>query len=64
MEAINYNPKSEVYLFSTSESYTKNNCKQVHFLYKKDIATFIKKNKELMFNLTNNWLELCGFFDK
>ena len=64
MEAINYNPKAEVYLFSTSESYTKNNCKQVHFLYKRDIDTFIKKNKELMFNLTNNWLELCGFFDK
>lgn len=64
MEAINYNPKAEVYLFSTSESYTKNNCNQVHFLYKRDIDTFIKKNKELMFNLTNNWLELCGFFDK
>lgn len=64
MEAINYDGSAEVYLFATSENYTPNNCQQVNFLYKRDIEDFIKKHKNLIFDMTYNWLDLCGFFDK
>ena len=63
MDTIKDDPSSEVFLFSTSESYTKNTSKNIHFIYKKEMESFIKKYRKTLPTLTCNWIEFCGFFD-
>lgn len=63
MDAINDDPKADVYLFSTSESYTSNASDRIHFIYKKDLEDFIKKYKNALPTLSYNWIEFCGFFE-
>lgn len=63
MNAIENDPAAEVYLFAASESYTKNNCDKIHFLYRKELEDFIRQYSNLMPTLTYNWIDLCGFFN-
>lgn len=63
MDAIQNDSNSDVFLFSTSESYTMNNCKRVHFIYKKELEEFIKNHRNVLPKLTYNWIDFCGFFD-
>lgn len=63
MDTIKDDPSSEVFLFSTSESYTKNNNKNIHFIYKEEMENFIKKYRKALPTLTCHWIEFCGFFD-
>lgn len=63
MDAIQTDPNSHVYLFSTSEEYTKNSDQRIHFIYKKELEDFIKKYRNTLSNLTYNWIDFCGFFD-
>lgn len=63
MDAIQTDPNSHVYLFSTSEEYTKNSDQRIHFIYKKELEDFIKKYRNTLPNLTYNWIDFCGFFD-
>jgi len=64
MNALDFDTEAEVYLFATSEGYKSNGNKHVHFLYRRDLETFVKKNKELLPKLTKYWIDLCGGFDK
>lgn len=63
MDAIQIDPNSDVYLFSTSETYTKNSCQRIHFIYKKELEDFIKNYRITLPGLTYNWIDFCGFFD-
>ena len=63
MEVFHLDPKAEVYLFSTSEIYTTNDCKRIKFIYKEEIETFIRNHKDVLPKLTFNWIDLCGFFE-
>lgn len=63
MDALLYDPKANIYLFSTSEEYISNGCDRIHFIYKKDIECFIKKNRKALPTLTSNWIDFCGFFE-
>lgn len=63
MTAIEEDPTAEVYLFATSEKYIKNNCSNIHFLYKKELENFIRQKPNLIRKLTFYWIELCGFFE-
>lgn len=63
VDTIKDDPSSEVFLFSTSESYTKNNSKNIHFIDKKEMESFIKKYRKALPTLTRHWIEFCGFFD-
>lgn len=60
MKAVERDIRAEVYLFSTSEDYIKNNCDRIHFIYKKELEEFIKKHANVLPELTYNWIELCG----
>lgn len=61
MNAVNSDPNAEVYLFSTSESYVKNGCDKIHYIYKKDLEEFIKTYAYALPKLTYSRIELCGF---
>lgn len=63
MNVFKYDPDANVYLFSTSENYTKNNCKNIYFLYIPELEKFIRNHKSVLPLLTYNWIDLCGFFD-
>ena len=63
MEAIRQDATAEVYLFSISEFYIKNNCDRIHFLYKSELEEFMREYKDTLPILTYNWINLCGFFD-
>lgn len=62
MEAIRQDSTAEVYLFSTSESYIKNTCNRIYFLYKRELEKFMKEYRDILPILTYNWIDLCGFF--
>ncbi len=62
IDVLRMDPTAHIYLFSTSETYTSNDCKNVFFLYKKEIESFIKTYKDVLPELTYNWIDLCGFF--
>ena len=63
VDVLKLDPSAEIYLFSTSEAYTSNDCKNVVFLYKNEIERFIRTHKEVLPELTYNWIDLCGFFE-
>lgn len=63
MDVFKYDPDANVYLFSTSEDYIKNNCENIHFLYIDELEKFIRNHKNVLPKLTYNWIDLCGFFD-
>lgn len=63
VDVLRMDPNAEIYLFSTSETYTSNECKNVVFLYKNEIESFIRTYKDVLPELTYNWIDLCGFFD-
>lgn len=42
-DTLKDDPSCEVFLFSTSELYTKNNSKNIHFIYKEEMENFINK---------------------
>ncbi|MDE5741956.1 MAG: hypothetical protein K2H90_05855 [Oscillospiraceae bacterium] len=61
MKAVKRSLDAEVYLFSTSENYIKNDCDRIHFIYKIELEGFIKKHANILPELTYNWIELCGY---
>lgn len=63
MDVFKYDPTAEVYLFSTSEKYDKNDYDKIHYLYKKELEDFIKSHKNVLPALTYNWIDFCGFFE-
>lgn len=63
MDAVERTDKAEVYLFATSEQYITNNCSKIHYLWKKDLEQFIRKNRIILPEITQSWIDLCGFFD-
>lgn len=63
MDIFKYDPTAEVYLFSVSESYIKNGCDNIYFLYRTELEEFIKKYRNHLPILTYNWIEFCGFFE-
>ena len=63
MNAIIHDSTAEVYLFSTSESYVKNNCDKIHYIYISDLEKFINQYANTLPELTYNWINLCGFFE-
>lgn len=63
MDAINLEPTAQVYLFSTGEKYIKNQCENIHFIYKKELEEFVKNNRRLLPGLTESWIAMSGFFD-
>lgn len=62
MDALKYDKKATIYLFSTSEKYVKNGCDDIQFLYKQEIERFIRENRCMLPALTQSWIDLCGFF--
>ena len=62
MGIFRHNPNAEVYLFTTSELYNTNDCTRIKYIYKDEIERFIRNHKELLPNVTYNWIDLCGFF--
>lgn len=61
MNAVKCDSDAEVYLFSVSESYIKNDCDRIHFIYKEELEVFIRKHSNILPQLTYNWIDLCGF---
>lgn len=64
MSAVIHDPAAEVYLFSASEAYIKNDCEKIHFIYKNELENFIKKYKSILPEITYYRIELCGFFEQ
>lgn len=64
MDAFKYDKNAEVYLFATSENYTFNKCKQVHFLYRKELEMFINRYQIMLPKLTQYWIDLCEGFNR
>lgn len=62
IDIFKYDSEADVYLFATSENYTSNDAKNVHFLYRNELEKFIKENKKLLPTVTQYWLDLCGKF--
>ena len=60
MDALKREPGASVYLFAVSESYEKNSCPDIHYLMKMELERFIKKHRNLLPELTKNWIDLCG----
>lgn len=61
MSAVKCDPFAEIYLFSVSESYIKNDCDRIHFIHRKELEMFVRKYSSLLPQLTYNWIDLCGF---
>lgn len=63
MDAVELEPTAQVYLFSTGEKYIKNQCDNIHFIYKRELEEFIKDNRRLLPGLTESWIAMTGFFE-
>ena len=64
MKVFQVDPDAEVYLFTTSESYTINDGANIKVLYKSELEEFIRQYKQLLPGLTASWIDLCGFISK
>ena len=48
MRALDFDPDADIYLFAVSESYTDNGCKNIKFIYKRELEDFIKQYNNLL----------------
>lgn len=62
MEAIKRESTAQVYLFTTSENYRKNSSKNIYYLSKNELEDFIRNNRKILPDLTEYWIDLCGFY--
>lgn len=62
MEAIKREPTAQVYLFTTSEKYSKNGSKNIFYISKAELEDFIRNNRKMLPDLTDYWIDLCGFY--